>query len=669
MLLGLAANANLAGRLTTSLSVPGSESARAEAILAAHFSDSIEGDFSVVAPSSRAHAARDETRLKAAVAATPGFILAQVRVEGGLLLAGITSPYSLSEAAARTAAFRHALAAAHLRGALVTGPAALQHDITPVLASDLHRGELIGGLLALALSAAVLGVGAMALVPLLVAGAGIALALLGAQLLSHLVSLVLYTQNVVILVGLGLGVDYSLLYLRRIRDEAAAGASDPLGAAAGARRTILVAALVATTGLASMLAVPVPFLRSLGVAGLVVPGAAATAALSLVPVLARVRARARTHRRGAGAAWARLARVVTRHPRRTLIGSLLALGLLSAPALGLSLSAGSLSAVPSGLESTRALALIESHVGTGVVAPLQIVVSDPTGSVNAARVQRSRLALARAVLSMNDVEVVAIGDAAPYVDASGHDARIIVVTRQDFTSPLTSELVAHVRAAVGAAHFPAGVSVEVGGAPAQARDFVERIGAALPWVILGALVLAGLVLYLAFASWPVALLAIGLDLISVASALGVMVGVTRYGVLAGLLHTYRVNAVEAWVPVFLFAVLFGLSMDYEVFVVSALAEARGEGLHGTNAVARALVSTGPVVTGAAGVMVAALVGLIIGRVAGLQELGLGLAAGVGIDALLVRTLVLPAALSLLSERSGPRAPAGSRGARGRRVPT
>jgi uncharacterized membrane protein YdfJ with MMPL/SSD domain len=664
---GVLASADLNGRLTTSLAVPGSESQRAATILRQHFADSVEGDFSVVDRASSAAATRDEARLAAAISSIHGLAISQERVQGGLLLAGISSALDLRDAAALTAPLRSALVREGLDHALVTGPAAIQYDLSPVLASDLRRGELVGGVLALLVSLVVLGLSTRALIPLLVAGGAVGAALVVLDVLSRFVTLVLYTPNVVVLVGLGLAVDYTLLWLRRVRDEELAGATDPVTAAAPTRRTLLVAALVATTGLATMLAVPIPFLRSLGVAGLVVPVCALGAALSLAPALGSfLGVPVLRHSRHRRSVWVRWSSLVTTRPLVVLGGSLVVLAVLAAPLAGLSLSAGSLSAVPGGLESTRALALIESHVGVGVVAPVEIVLdSGHANGANGPALLAARNRLASAILRLADVTVVAEGEKRPYVDASARYSRVIVVTRQDFASGATSHLVDEIRAAIPAAHFPAGSSVAVGGAPAQAHDFVTRLSQSMPWVVAGALVLAGLILLVAF-GLPIALLAILLDLASVASALGVLVAVFRYGVASSLLGTYRVDAIESWVPVFLFAVLFGLSMDYEVFVVGAVREARRRGARGREAVAEALTSTGPVVTGAAAVMVAALVGLIIGRVAGLQELGVGLAAGVFIDAVVVRALVLPSVLALLGESAWPtRTPALTEGGRSR----
>ena len=668
---GLLASTDLNGRLTTSLAVPASQSQRAATLLRLHFADSIEGDFFVVARTCDATAAANEARLAAAVGSVAHLAISQERVQGGLLLAGISSTLNLRDAAALTAPLRAALVRKGFAGALVTGPAAIQYDLSPVLASDLRRGEFVGGLLALLVSLVVLGLSLRALIPLLVAAGAVGAALVVLDALSHVVTLVLYTPNVVVLVGLGLAVDYTLLWLRRVRDEESSGAADASAAAAPTRRTIVIAAIVATTGLATMLAVPIPFLRSLGVAGLVVPVCALAAALSLAPALGSLLdAPSPRHSRRRRSVWVRWSELVTRRPLAVLVVSLVVLAVLAAPIAGLSLTAGSLRAVPGGLESTRALALIESRVGVGVVAPVEIVLdSGHKGGANEPALLAARNRLASAILGLSDVTIVAEGERRPYVDATGRYSRVIVVTRQDFASAATSHLVDEIRAAIPAARFPTGSSVVVGGAPAQAHDFVTRLARSMPWVVAGALVLAGLILLATF-GLPIALLAILLDLASVAGALGVLVAVFRDGVASSWLGTYRVDAIESWVPVFLFAVLFGLSMDYEVFVVGAVREARLHGARGREAVAEALSATGPVVTGAAAVMVAALVGLVIGRVAGLQELGVGLAAGVVIDAFIVRALVLPSVLALLGDAAWPtKTPAlveGGRSSAGRR---
>jgi RND superfamily putative drug exporter len=163
------------------------------------------------------------------------------------------------------------------------------------------------------------------------------------------------------------------------------------------------------------------------------------------------------------------------------------------------------------------------------------------------------------------------------------------------------------------------------------------------------LLLAYLVLLRAFRSLILALMAVLLNLLSVAATYGLLVVVFRFGVGADTLGLYRVSQIEGWVPVFLFAMLFGLSMDYEVFFVSRMRESRDSGSSTNTAIIEGMTHTGRVVSAAALVMIGALLGLILGRVAGLQELGVGLALGVLVDATVVRGLLMPSLMSIVGK--------------------
>jgi RND superfamily putative drug exporter len=176
---------------------------------------------------------------------------------------------------------------------------------------------------------------------------------------------------------------------------------------------------------------------------------------------------------------------------------------------------------------------------------------------------------------------------------------------------------------------------------------LDRVYGAFPWVVVLVLVLAYVMLMRAFRSVLLPLIGIVLDAVSVAAAYGLLVLIFRFGVGADVLGLYRVPQIEGWVPVFLFAMLFGLSMDYEVFFVTRMRESWDNCKDNKRAVSDGLIHTGRVVSAAALIMVAALSGLVAGHVAGLQELGVGLALGVLIDATIVRALLLPSLMSLL----------------------
>jgi RND superfamily putative drug exporter len=318
------------------------------------------------------------------------------------------------------------------------------------------------------------------------------------------------------------------------------------------------------------------------------------------------------------------------------------------PVVWLQLTPASVTAIPADIQADRGLTLLRDQVGPGVITPLEVVLDSGvahgalTPSVNAAT-----LRLAHALLDQSDVFVVAIGTRPPYVASSGRYRRTVVIERSDFGAEVSQQLVQRIRAQmVPAAHFPPGVVAYVGGAPAQGADFLLRVYGSFPWVVLVVAGLEYMVLLRAFRSLLLPLMALVLDALSVGASYGLLVLVFRFGLGADVLGLYHVSQVEGWAPVFLFAMLFGLSMDYEVFFVSRMREAWDNGADNARAIVEGLTRTGRVVSVAALIMVGALCGLVGGRVAGLQELGAGLALGVLLDATVVRGLLMPSLMVL-----------------------
>jgi len=338
-----------------------------------------------------------------------------------------------------------------------------------------------------------------------------------------------------------------------------------------------------------------------------------------------------------------------RRPLVVLAASAAVLVLAATPVLWLELTPGSIVAIPQSIQSARALALLRDRVGPGVISPIEVVLD--TGAPGRARtpaISAATLRLGRELLNDPEVFVVAIGSRAPYLDSSGRYDRLIVLGRHDFGDEETQQLVNQIRSRfLPAARFTSGLRVYVGGAPAQGVDFLARVYGMFPWIVLLVLGLAYLVLLRAFRSLLLPLMAVLLDAISVAATYGLLVVIFRFGIGAEVLGLYRVSQIEGWVPVFLFAMLFGLSMDYEVFFVTRMRESWDNCGDNARAVADGLTHTGRVVSAAALIMVGALSGLVAGRVAGLQELGVGLALGVLLDATLVRGLLMPSLMALL----------------------
>jgi RND superfamily putative drug exporter len=585
----------------------------------------------------------------------------QLHVSAGLVYGDIVTRLDIDRAELYTDRLRRALTKAGVPGAYVTGPPAIQHDLNPILADDLRKGEIVALPIVLLVLVLVLGIRPVLVVPFVFAACTITATLAIVYGLAHVILMVSYVPNLVELIGIGLAVDYSLLIVQRFREEVDRSISVDdaiVSTMATAGRTVLFSGAAVAIGLALVLITPVPFIRSMGVAGVVVPAVSMLAALTLQPsllsVLGRVGVRSfalpalgRVEDPGRGF-WARLARTVMRRRLIVLAISVCTLAALSAPVAWLRLTPGSISAIPLTIQSARGLTILSNHVGLGAITPTEVVID--AGGGGRARTQATSAAVLRLgtnLLQDPEVFVVAIGPKAPYIDSSGRYARVIIVGRHAFGDEASQQFIDRLRRLyIPGAHFPAGLRVSTGGGPAQGVDFLARAYGSFPWLILLLMVLSYLVLLRAFRSVLLPLMALLLDVVSAAATYGMLVVIFRFGLGADLLGVYRTNQIEGWIPVFLFAMLFGLSMDYEVFLVSRMREARDCGEENAVAIAHGLERTGPIVTAAAVIMVVSFSGFIIGRVAGLQEFGAGLALGVLLDVTVVRLLLMPSLMAL-----------------------
>ncbi len=642
---GALASTQLAPLLSNSFAIPGTESERAGKLLADHFDEQPDGTFVVVfpvrRPSDRALRRGLRRRLELAARVLPGGEARVVRAGGGVLYAEVVTRLDLQHARNYTDAVRRALRVPGGPPALVTGQPAIQHDLDPVLASDLRRGEAVALPLAVLVLVAVFGLSLAVAVPLVVAACTVLGTLAAVYGLAHWLTMTTYVTNLVGLIGLAVAIDYSLLIVHRLREEldACETVEDAVvRTMATAGRTVFYSGTAVAIGLALLLLVPVPFVRSMGAAGLLVPLVSLAAAMTLQPALLSLLGQRTARRRPAGGeVWGRLARALMRRPLPVLAGTAALLLALAAPALWLRLSPGSFSGIPRSTEAARGLTVLREGVGAGALTPTHVLV-DP-GPAGTGSVRRPVARLADELFRDPEVLLVASGFRPPYTDTSRRYGRVIVVGRHEFGAQQSQRLVRRLRERlVPAAGFPAGTVVEAGGAPAQGIDFLDSAYGVFPWIVLGAVAVTFVVLIRAFRSLLLPLKAVLLNLLTVAAVYGLLVAVFQWG---------RGEEVEGWVPIFLFAVLFGLSMDYEVFLVMRMREAWGE-LHDTAAaVAYGLERTGRIITAAALIMVVAFSGFLAGRVAGLQQLGLGLAAGIVLDATVVRALLVPALMTVL----------------------
>ena len=650
--LGLLAAIHVDAHLTAVTAVPGSASSSANALLDSAFDENAEGSFVIVRSFGTAgddEIAAMKQQVAAAVRQIPTAVVQQQRAIGGVLYASVGTALPLIEASAQTPRLRSALAAVGLSDALVTGPPALEHDVRPILAEDLQRGGLVGLVLAIGILVVAFGWRRRVLVPVIVAVATIAGAMCVVYLLAMRITMVLYVPSIVELVGLGLALDYTLLLVHR-HQLAGGDAAAIVTTMRTAGRTVLWAGMTAAIGLTALLLMPIPLVRSLGIAGCVVPLVALLAAITLTPALLSLFG---TERPGGllsttSTIWDRVGASVTQRPRTAVAAGLLACTVLAAPLTQAALAPASLTALPDDVPASQAVAAITKRLGPGVITPHEVLVTVPAGTARDLRNDEARQRLATALTKLPEVFGVFTDTGTNYIDASETHQRIFVVGRYAFSDPRTVDLVDKLRALRAAAFgYADGSRIAVAGAPAQGVDFLQAIRDSVPLLVLLILFVAFMALRSVFGSWRIASISIALNLVSLAAACGVVVAVFQLGLGSMLLRTYHVPQIESWTFVFMFALLFGLTTDYQVFVVRSMLEAHGPAGTRIAAITAGLGRTGGLVTLAAVAFVCALTGLVFGRIAGLQELGVGLAAGVLIDATIVRGVLLPGALALL----------------------
>jgi putative drug exporter of the RND superfamily len=539
----------------------------------------------------------------------------------------------------------------------VTGDAAIEHDLGPVLTRDLRVGELYLAVpAALVLLLLVFG-SASALLPFLFAAATIPPALGIAWGAAHVLELSDYLRNMVLMIGLGIAIDYSLLVVNRYRDERRAGRPHEQAVAETmlhAGRTIVFSGLVVSVGLALMLLLPVPFLRGFGVGGLLVPLVSIVCALTLLPVMLstfgerlerlRILPRRFAERQHAGELrlWAAHTGWVMRHAK--VMAPLIAVVLVVAalPLIAIRVGPGSASSLPAGIPAMQGLSLLQHGRGSDGLDPVTVIVD----SGRREGVRPLAPAVRRLALRLRaDPEVLTVSPALR--DDTGRYLKIDVVGRHDPAGLQAQTFADRLRAQlIPGARFPPSASVIAGGGGASATDFVSRTLGQFPWLVLGVLALTYLLLVRAFRSLLLPLKAIVLNLLTVSAAAGLMIAVFEWGWgrWAGF---HQVNQIEGWIPVFMFTLLFGLSMDYEVFLVTRMREAWDRTRSNTGAVVHGLANTGRIVTAAGLIMTATFSGFLIGSIPPMQQLGFGLSVAILIDITLVRGLLLPSTMALV----------------------
>jgi RND superfamily putative drug exporter len=542
----------------------------------------------------------------------------------------------------------------------ITGEFTADRDFNRLAEEDLQKGELQFGLpAALIILLLVFGSVVAGLVPVLVAIVAILVALALTALVGQAFELSVFVVNMISGMGLALGIDYSLFVVSRYREERRLGeerleAISVVGSTAS--RAVLFSGSAFVLAMLGMVLVPDTILRSLAAGAILVGLVTVAAALTLLPALLavlgdrvnalRVPWLGRRIERSAGVegrVWSRIVRGVMRAPLLGAAVSVFLLLLATLPITSIETGLTGVRNLPDRFAAKQGFLVLEKEFGVATVDTVQVVVrGDVTSEVLNRRIHELERRLGYGAFQGPEVETSADGQLAVI------EARLVGDSRDERSlaavQRLRSELVPETFEGVDA-------EVLVTGETAEVLDYKDVASHWLPIVFAFVLVLSFVLLTVAFRCVVLPIVAILLNLLSVGAAYGLIVLVFLEGWGAELLGFTQVEVIAAWLPLFLFAVLFGLSMDYTVFLLSRIRERYAQGVPTKEAVAWAVGSTARLITGAALIIIAVFVGFAAGDQVEFQQMGFGIAVSLLIDATVVRLVLLPAVLALLGERT------------------
>jgi putative drug exporter of the RND superfamily len=503
---------------------------------------------------------------------------------------------------------------------------------------------MIGGLGALVILFFVFGTLPAVLMPIVVAIAAILNTFSLVWALTYLTNVSIIVQFLIALVGLGVAIDYALLMIFRFRDELREG-NDVEGALVEtmthAGRSVIVSGSTVAVGLLSMIVLPLPFIRSMGIGGMLIPAVSVIAAITLLPALLAVLGQRinsvrvlpkRFVDRGhpEDGAWGRWARLVLRRPVVVAIVGIVIVAVLGGIGTQLNPNESQLKNFPgTGTAIAGRQMLAAAGISPGVMKPFQVLVENG-GDANAVAAKLAKVdgivgASAPAAWRAGSDSIV---EAFPAVDGAASGIQSIINRANDTLQ---------------------GTNATLGGTPAVDRDFVHAVYGNFPYVLAFVVILTLILLARAFRSIVLPIKAAVLNLVSLAAAFGIVVFVFQMGHGSSLWNITATGAITAWIPLMIFAFLFGLSMDYEVFMLTRMREAYDETGSTEQAIELGLARTGKLVTSAALILMFAFLVLSSSPGFEIKEFAIGLAAGIIFDATVIRALLVPALMRLLGE--------------------
>ena len=688
-------------KLEVAATIEGSESARVEQLLATRFTSGF-AQFAVLvitgAPDPRTAngakflaSVRDEFKTKPFVSGTfsyldepdtlfvgrQGTTFMVVGLKPGKLRPDKLIPLLRRVTEARSS--RDATAAGSAIKYRWTGEIALNHDLRIASAADAQNAEKRVMPVTLILLVVAFGAVAASLLPLMAGGFAISLALGAAVVISGRWPLSILLENVVTMLGLGLGIDYALLVVGRFREGLSSGMSPrdaAIDSAEHAGHTIVLSGASVCIGFAALIGIPVNELKSLAAGGLLVIVMAVMLATTLLPALLAMLGRRvnwlsiRKRQTANGSEmWRRWGRFVCAHPGMVLL-------VAGAPVAALAFQARRLSTdlprgdwLPPRMESAVGLRSLRESNRSGIVNAIRIVVQLPKGSpwdspsgwsalkrtsdnfATDPRVARVRSLPAETGLIAPNLQVLSMMPSSirgALASSDGHSALIELMPTEDASQRGAMDMVREIRRkSPESITGLTGTKLDVGGLPALNVDYADATTGRFWNVVLAVVIVTMLALLVGFRSALIALKAVALNLVSVAAAFGAVVlvfqdgiGIRFVGMSAPLDGTFSA------IPLVVFCVVFGLSMDYEVFLVARIAEARKNGASDSEAIAEGLARTGGLITSAAAIMIVVFAGFTLGDFVIVKILGFALAVAVLVDATVVRIAIGPALFKL-----------------------
>jgi RND superfamily putative drug exporter len=658
-------------------SVPGSQSAKVESALAKDYPQLGPTDLAVLVwprrHASAAAAAHAIARVRRVIRGVTGVTLSAEAVQLGLLTSELSGPAVLplrltvshNEAEnvaqiVRQRLLRTSFASDDAEVHLL-GEDAVWAALTEASRQDLVKGEAISAPVLLIVLLMTFGSLTAATLPMLLGATAVVIAGALIYWLSFVTQLSIFTTDTASMLGLGVAVDYSLLILTRVRQELQAGRSFNEAraiAVATSGRTVLFSGITVIAALVGIFVIPNEALRSIALGAVLVVAISAVVSVTLLPALMSVvgaqrlhtnvhatRVVRRIHRgRLLRLNWEQWARVVMQHPVRAILASAGVMLLLSAPAVAIRTSTGALQQLPARSEARVGINEAAKLDGPGRLGPIDVVAND-SRATPASEFYHYVGELRRVSDRSRSVERVG----AFSVASSGSTALFVVFPSVAPESSAADRLVKHLRNAFARVRERSGFSAAVGGASASIVDEEQQITGHMVELIVMVLALAFLVLMLALRSIVVPLKALIMNILSIGATYGVLVLVFQWGWLDGALHFHSVGHVDSLVPPLALSVVFGLSMDYEIFLLSRIRERWRASGDSRTAVAEGLAASARTISSAAFVLACVLGVFAVTGLPFIREIGLGASAAIGLDVTLLRLTLVPATMRILGD--------------------